>query len=35
MNNMVENIINSVKNNIVNNNLIKKNDKVIVAVSGG
>lgn len=32
---MVENIINSVKNNIVNNNLIKKNDKVIVAVSGG
>lgn len=32
---MVENIINIVKNNIISNNLIKKNDKVIVAVSGG
>lgn len=32
---MVENIINIVKNNIVSNNLIKKDDKVIVAVSGG
>lgn len=32
---MVENIINSVRDNIKNNNLIKKDDKVIVAVSGG
>ncbi|MBO5477048.1 MAG: tRNA lysidine(34) synthetase TilS [Clostridia bacterium] len=32
---MVENIINIVKNNIISNNLINKNDKVIVAVSGG
>lgn len=32
---MVNNIINIVKNNIIENGLIKKNDKVIVAVSGG
>lgn len=32
---MVETIINIVKENIINNNLIKENDKVIVAVSGG
>ena len=32
---MVNNIINIVKNNIIENGLIKKNDKVVVAVSGG
>ena len=32
---MVNNILNIVKNNIVENNLIKANDKVVVAVSGG
>lgn len=34
-NNMVDNIITIVKNNIIDNNLINKNDKVIVGVSGG
>lgn len=32
---MVENIINIVKSNIINNELIKSGDKVVVAVSGG
>lgn len=32
---MVNNIINIVKNNIIENELINKNDKVVVAVSGG
>ena len=32
---MVNNIINSVKNNIVENSLVKKWDKIVVAVSGG
>lgn len=33
--NMVDDIINIVKNNIVENSLVKKGDKVVVAVSGG
>ena len=32
---MVNNIINIVKNNIVENSLVKKGDKIVVAVSGG
>lgn len=32
---MVKNIINIIKNNIINNDLIKNKDKVVVAVSGG
>ena len=32
---MVEDIINIVQDNIINNNLIKKDDKIVVAVSGG
>lgn len=32
---MKDNILDIVKNNIVENNLIKENDKIIVAVSGG
>jgi tRNA(Ile)-lysidine synthase len=35
MNNMINNIINIVKNNIIDNELINTGDKVIVAVSGG
>ena len=35
MDNMVNNIINIVKNNIVENSLVKKGDKIVVAVSGG
>ena len=35
MNSMVEDIINIVQDNIINNNLIKKDDKIVVAVSGG
>lgn len=33
--NLVDNILEECKNNILNNNLIENNDKIVVAVSGG